>query len=82
MELFIGRLWLFIDRPEFLLRCLHFYVRGAGLGSHSFDVALIPHTLRSTTLGELTMGDTLHYEIDVLAKYVHQALVAGGRLGS
>jgi riboflavin synthase len=50
--------------------------------SSSFDVALIPHTLRATTLGTLAVGDVVHYEIDVLAKYVHQALLATGRLGS
>jgi riboflavin synthase len=48
----------------------------------SFDVALIPHTLQVTTLGALQIGDPVHYEIDVLAKYVHQALAAAGRLGA
>ena len=48
----------------------------------SFDVALIPHTLEATTLGALEVGDAVHYEVDVLAKYVHQALAAAGRLGS
>lgn len=46
-----------------------------------FEVALVPHTLEATTLGALAVGDAVHYEIDVLAKYVHQALLAGGRLG-
>jgi len=53
----------------------------AHAASSSFDVALIPHTLRATTLGALEVGDAVHYEIDVLAKYVHQALLASGRLG-
>lgn len=52
----------------------------AAIGPESFDVALIPHTLQATTLGTLQVGDRVHYEVDVLAKYVHQALVAGGRL--
>ena len=52
----------------------------ASIGPASFDVALIPHTLQATTLGALRVGDRVHYEIDVLAKYVHQALAAGGRL--
>ena len=54
----------------------------ARAGSSSFDVALIPHTLQATTLGGLEVGDAVHYEIDVLAKYVHQALVSSGRLES
>ncbi len=52
----------------------------ARVDAASFDVALIPHTLGVTTLGSLRPGDAVHYEIDVLAKYVHQALLAGGRL--
>ena len=53
----------------------------AHAGPSAFDVALIPHTLGVTTLGALEVGDAVHYEIDVLAKYVHQALQASGRLG-
>ncbi len=44
----------------------------------SFDVALVPHTLDVTTLGAARPGDRLHFEADVLAKYVAQALA--GRL--
>ncbi|MCH9651457.1 MAG: riboflavin synthase [Deltaproteobacteria bacterium] len=46
-----------------------------------FEVALIPHTLEVTTLGDRCPGDRLNLEIDVLAKYVHQALDARGALG-
>lgn len=45
-----------------------------------FEVALIPHTLEVTTLGRRRPGDRLNLEIDVLAKYVHQALDARGAL--
>ena len=45
-----------------------------------FEVALIPHTLAATTLGQLLPGDAVNLEVDVLAKYVHQALAAAGRL--
>jgi riboflavin synthase len=38
------------------------------------DVALIPHTLRVTTLGSTGVGDRLHVEVDVLAKYVARNL--------
>lgn len=35
-----------------------------------FDVALIPHTLRETTLGDRRPGDPVNLEADVLGKYV------------
>ncbi|MCC7083643.1 MAG: riboflavin synthase [Pirellulales bacterium] len=35
-----------------------------------FNVALIPHTLAATTLGQLKPGDRVNLETDVLAKYV------------
>ena len=39
-----------------------------------FDVVLIPHTLKETTLGELQPGDALNLEADVLGKYVKRYL--------
>ena len=39
-----------------------------------FSVALIPHTLQVTTLGQLQPGDPVNLETDVLAKYVQQQL--------
>lgn len=43
-----------------------------------FSVALIPHTLEVTTLGNLRTGDAVHLETDVLAKYVARQLQARG----
>jgi len=40
------------------------------VGDGWFDVALIPHTLAVTTLGELSPGDRVNLEADVLGKYV------------
>lgn len=40
----------------------------------SFSVALIPHTLQVTTLGQLKVGDPVHLETDLLAKYVARQL--------
>lgn len=40
----------------------------------SFSVALIPHTLQHTTLGELKPGDQVNLETDLLAKYVQRQL--------
>jgi len=39
-----------------------------------FSVALIPHTLRITTLGPLKVGDPVNLETDILAKYVEKQL--------
>ena len=38
----------------------------------SFSVALIPHTLEVTTLGDRQAGDAVNIETDILAKYVQQ----------
>ena len=40
----------------------------------TFSVALIPHTLSVTTLGELREGSPVNLETDVLAKYVERQL--------
>lgn len=40
-----------------------------------FSVALIPHTLRMTTLGRLTPGMSVNLETDLLAKYVERQIV-------
>jgi riboflavin synthase len=42
-----------------------------------FSVALIPHTLSVTTLGDLVQGDQVHLETDLLAKYIARQLAAG-----
>ena len=39
-----------------------------------FSVALIPHTLKHTTLGQLSVGDAVNLETDLLAKYVQRQL--------
>lgn len=39
-----------------------------------FSVALIPHTLEVTTLGQLRSGDEVNLETDLLAKYVQRQL--------
>ena len=41
-----------------------------------FSVALIPHTLTATTLGDRNCGDSVNIETDLLAKYVQQQLTA------
>ena len=74
---------LTIDAPVELLR--YVVVKGsiavegtsltvAAVEGDSFEVALIPHTLAETTLGDLAAGDTVNLEADVLAKYVERLL--------
>ncbi len=43
-----------------------------------FSVALIPYTLAVTTLGPMTIGDTVNLETDILAKYVGRLAEAQG----
>lgn len=42
--------------------------------AEQFSVALIPHTLRVTTLGRRQVGDRVNLETDLLAKYVQRQL--------
>ena len=35
----------------------------------TFSVLIIPHTLKVTTLGALKVGDTVHLEVDQMARY-------------
>jgi riboflavin synthase len=44
----------------------------AALGEGEFSVAIIPATYAETTLSEKAVGDPVHVEVDVLAKYVEQ----------
>jgi riboflavin synthase len=46
----------------------------AELDGDGFAVALIPHTLVETTLGDFEPGRTVNLEADVLAKYVERLL--------
>jgi riboflavin synthase len=39
-----------------------------------FDVNIIPHTHRVTTLGELAVGDGVNVEIDVIARYLDRLI--------
>jgi riboflavin synthase len=75
------RIW--VDAPPQLMRYVvekgSVAVEGtsltvADLDERGFAVALIPHTLGETTLGELEPGDPVNLEADVLAKYVEKLL--------
>ncbi|MEZ6130039.1 MAG: riboflavin synthase [Planctomycetaceae bacterium] len=43
-----------------------------------FSVALIPHTLEVTTLGQRQVGDAVNIELDILGKYVARLLRGDG----
>ena len=51
------------------------------VGSTTFEVALIPHTLDATTLSALTVGSEVNVEVDVIAKYVERFASAWSRNG-
>ena len=75
------RIWF--DLPSDLLRYIvekgSIAVQGTSLtvaaaDDAGFAVALIPHTLTATNLGELDEGSRVNIEVDVLAKYVEKLL--------
>jgi riboflavin synthase len=45
-----------------------------GIRGRQFSVAVIPHTLKSTTLGLKRPGDKVNFESDMLVKYVARML--------
>jgi riboflavin synthase len=53
----------------------------ADVTDETFSVALIPHTLERTTLGDLRMGCALNLEVDVLARYVQRQFGQSGGAG-
>jgi riboflavin synthase len=74
-----ARLWLDVP-PELLRYCVEkgsLAVDGVSLTVAAVDddgvaIALVPHTLRETTLAQLEPGDRVNLEADVLAKYVER----------
>jgi len=46
----------------------------AALDGGGVEIALVPHTLRETTLGALGPGDAVNLEVDVLARYVERLM--------
>ena len=54
-----------------------------GCQERSFDVSIIPHTLKATTLYQLKVGGRVNIEVDIIGKYVEKLLAPGsGRRGS
>jgi riboflavin synthase len=44
------------------------------VGGRRFDVNVIPHTLKATTLGDLKVDDGVNIEIDVVARYLDRLM--------
>jgi riboflavin synthase len=73
------RLWLDLE-PDLLQYCVEkgsIAVDGVSLTIAALDdrglaIALVPHTLRETTLAALRPGDEVNLEADLLAKYVER----------
>ncbi len=74
-------MWITCDKPlmKFIASKGSVAVDGAsltvvGTGPDWFSVALIPHTIRITTLGIKHEGDYVNIEVDMLARYAHKLL--------
>ena len=73
--------WFTIRAPKAILRYMvekgSICVDGisltiAGLGQDSFDVSIIPHTAKATTLAQKKVGDPVNLENDLIGKYVEK----------
>jgi riboflavin synthase len=51
----------------------------AELHDDGVTIALIPHTLAVTTLGEGRVGDAVNLEVDLVARYVQRLMERAGR---
>ena len=49
------------------------------VGTDSFTVNLIPHTLSVTNLGELKKDSAVNLEVDTVARYVERMLSVEGK---
>jgi len=47
------------------------------LSDHGLEIALVPHTLKHTTLGSWKVGEEVNIEGDILSKYVARHLTPG-----
>lgn len=53
----------------------------ANVMDNEFSVALIPYTLKNTTLGAKRIGQTVNVEVDILSKYVERFRESGNKYG-
>lgn len=64
--------WAVVRKGSIALNGISLTIASADLDS--FTVQIIPHTLENTNLKFLRLGDTVNYEIDMLARYVEGIL--------
>ena len=48
----------------------------AAVSAKAFEIAIVPHTAKRTTLAALREGDPVNVEVDIIAKYVERMLGA------
>ena len=46
-----------------------------------FEVNIVPHTLRATTLGKIRPGDEVNLEVDLVARYLERLVMPAGEGG-
>ncbi len=65
------------DKASVAVNGISLTVAGCSAAGSRFWVAVIPHTWEHTTLARLRLGDAVHLEADLLAKYVERLLGQG-----
>ncbi|MBC7724010.1 MAG: riboflavin synthase [Burkholderiaceae bacterium] len=67
---------LVVDKGSIAVDGVSLTVSTVGENAHGpwFEVSLIPETLAVTTLGRLSVGDTVNIETDILARHVERLL--------
>jgi riboflavin synthase len=70
-----------VEKGSVALDGISLTVASVGADGTTFDIAVVPHTLDVTTLGQRAIGDRLNVEADVIARYV-AGLAAAGRLSN
>jgi len=63
-----------VDKGSICLDGISLTVAAIDREAGTFDVAIIPTTYELTTLQEKAVGDPIHIEVDVIAKYVENML--------
>ncbi len=63
-----------VDKGSICLDGISLTVAALDREAGTFDVAIIPTTYELTTLREKSVGDPVHIEVDVIAKYVENML--------
>lgn len=69
------------DLKKYIARKGSITINGTSLTVNSindnlFDINVIPHTFKVTTLGQLKPDDQVHIEVDLLARYMERLLTA------